>query len=46
MVTAVLKCIFRGTVSSFVSTEKTDIRYVIRYLGQSRFFEVLPLLVL
>ena len=33
------------TVSSFVETEKTDIRYVISYFGQSRFFEVLPLFV-
>ena len=34
------------SVSSFVETKKTDIRYVISYFGQSQFFEVLPLLVL
>ena len=38
-------CFFEA-VSSFVETEKTDIRYVISYFGQSRFFEVLPLFVL
>ena len=32
------------SVSSFVETKKTDIRYVISYFGQSQFFEVLPLL--
>ena len=28
------------TISGFVETEKTDIRYAISYFGQSQFFEV------
>lgn len=28
----------KETVSNFVETEKTDIRYFISYFGQSRFF--------
>ena len=39
-------CFITESVSSFVETKKTDIRYVISYFGQSQFFEVLPLLVL